>query len=389
MALGLAGCAFEPPSLTGEPPTGEPPTGELPTGEPCQEWQAEHFEPCDLSVSEEGLELLEPGTYVYNTDTRSLRDPAGDEVAHHSDEQSALVIVSAQHIAIGSEATLRAVGQRPLVLASWSDITVAGVITVSSNENDGQGAGANPASCEPLAAGAGEDDAGGAGGGGGGGFAALGGDGGDGDSNENVGNDGIGDGGSGGLLVQMTSDMPFAPRGGCPGGDGGEGGSGRSGLGGAGGGAIQLTALESISISGTIAASGQGGQGENQDAGGGGGGAGGYIGLDSLEVDVAGGTLACNGGGGAGGGDDGNTGGLGDNGAIGMARAQGGSGGTPGGTPGARGGSALSPAGENVIAFDTGGGGGGGGSVGVIAVWADMWLDPEAILSPIPTRFSR
>ena len=377
MIKALAGCEFQPPSVTASV-----------AEEPCAEWQPQHFEPCELPVSEDGLELLDPGTYVYNTDTRTLIDPAGNEVAHQSTAFSALVVLFAQRVKIGSEATLRAIGEKPLLVASWSDITVAGAITVSSEEADGKGAGADPVECESVAAESGESDPGGAGGGGGGGFGEVGGSGGDGDSNENAGDDGIGTGGIGGRPALVSIDMPFVPRGGCPGADGGVGAPSKLGLGGPGGGAIQLTALQSIAVNGMITAAGQGGSGDDQDAGGGGGGSGGYLGLDAPQVDVSGATLACNGGGGGGGGDDGNRGGLGENGSIGMARALGGSGSEPGGTAGARGGSAESPAGESVVAFDTGGGGGGGGSVGLIAVWTDTWLDAEAILSPTPTRFT-
>jgi hypothetical protein len=144
--------------------------------------------------------------------------------------------------------------------------------------------------------------------------------------------------------------------------------------GGGGGGALELSAQETLTITGAVRASGGGGAGGlecnmNGDAGsGGGGGAGGAIYLDARHLVITG-TVAAFGGGGGGGGN-GNT----DNGPVG-AGATGTDGGTTFGTGGAGiapnagiggqgGGDAPPSSGGDVIHN----GGGGGGAAGRIVI---------------------
>ncbi len=63
------------------PDTLQPPDG-------CEEWipRPTHFEPCDLPAPLGPLTLEMDGEYVYDTDAVTLRDPAGNEIAHASVE---------------------------------------------------------------------------------------------------------------------------------------------------------------------------------------------------------------------------------------------------------------------------------------------------------------
>ena len=372
IVLQLAACGFS-GSHAGDPAVDA-------TVVACAAWEPEYIDPCAIVLPSESLDLNMSGTYIYDTDTRTLRDPGGAAILHASEDQAPFVLVSVQGLRVGASATLRAIGVKPLFIVSWSTIRIDGAIDVSSSAGGGLGAGANAADCG--AAQVGEDDPGGAGGGGGGGFGAAGGKGGDGDSNQNAGDDGIAIGGT----ASGASATPTIVRGGCPGADGGQGSPGKRGRGGAGGGAIQLGAAVALVIQGTIAAGGHGGLGMDSDAGGGGGGSGGYVGLDAPTVDATGATIASNGAAGAGGGDDANVGGAGGDGASGAAGAVGGAGGLPGGTSGGTGGSLASPGGATVTAFNTGAGGGGGGGVGFILVWSAAWNATGAVISPAETH---
>jgi hypothetical protein len=158
---------------------------------------------------------------------------------------------------------LTATGTRPLVLFSSGDLTVTGSVDVSSNAGR-IGAGGNDSSC--IAGGGGQSSAAGAGGGAGGSFGTPGGNGGKGASGAVPG---------GGPAV--ASGIPSVVRGGCAGAVGGTGTSAAD-TPGAGGGAVYLLAGATLSIDGTINASGAGGgRGRLSKGGGSGGGSGGMI----------------------------------------------------------------------------------------------------------------
>ncbi|HTR52087.1 MAG TPA: hypothetical protein VMJ10_15345 [Kofleriaceae bacterium] len=188
-------------------------------------------------------------------------------------------VIVANHIVIPAAVTLSGRGTRPLVLVGVQSIDVVGTIDVGSHHNLGSvGAGGNSASCEAAVPPAGI--AGGAGGS----FAGKGGTG------------GQGNGANGGIAPAGVALTEL--RGGCPGEDGGGTGAG---TGGRGGGAVYLISPGSITIAGTIDASGEGGVGATvADVGGGGGGTGGLIGLDCPSLTIMNSAaLFANGGGGS------------------------------------------------------------------------------------------
>lgn len=269
----------------------------------CTQFSTKLFAGCDIPEPGAAIELTSDATY--NTDTGTL-----DGVAVPSADLPAGKLISIQALTIASGVTLRVIGTKPLIIASWSTIDVAGVIDASSTATE-LGAGANPAGCSTHAAVAGDTEQNGGGGGGGGSMLAVGGRGGNGDDSN---------GGVGGTAVAAPS-----LSGGCA---GAAGGTGRQagGAGGAGGGAVALTALTSITIGGKINVGGAGGAGAaGENGGGGGGGSGGMITVESAAVSVTG-TLAANGGGGGGGSTDNNnaTGAPGQPGQISATNATGG-----------------------------------------------------------------
>ncbi len=282
--------------------------------------------------------------------------------------------------AIDIQGILRARGRRPLVLFGLSSIVVTGLVDVS----DG-GAGTSTTTCASASGSQQPAMGGSAGGGAGGSFTSSG---------------GLG----GSAFTPIVNALPNQPstlisaiRSGCNGGAGGAGYPGSNkgpGLRGIAGGAVYLLSPSSITITGSINASGGGGGGGgggaivNASAGGGGGGSGGFIGLEGNPVSLAPTTflLAQGGGGGAGSSDTvagapGKTpalsapfmaalGGvrLGSNGAGGAGSMASG-----GGAPG------MSASGNNA----SGGGGGGGG--GAIRFYVEpVPIPPGAVVSPLP-----
>jgi len=320
----------------------------------CVNWTARHFTPCALPSPLGGLDLTMPGVYVYDTTTAVLTDPTGAPTMPASLVVLSGRVVSVDALTVRAGSTLRVVGVRPLIVASWSTIQVDGVIDASSNVVQ-LGAGANPSACSTHAAQKGQDDTSGAPGGGGGGNGGAGGRGGAGDF----------PGGLGGTAI-----APPLLAGGCAGAAGGRGDVAAT-VGGAGGGAVQLTAHDSISITGTVHAGGAGGEGGGNDAGGGGGGSGGMIGLEAPMVTTAAtAILAANGGSGGGGADGSNPG---DNGREATASAtavlggRGGGGGNGGDGGNGSGGAARNGTVGGDGGVDAGGGGGGGAGFVVIA----------------------
>ena len=296
-------------------------------------------------------------TGTVNTDSSPMCVPA--------QLPNACVIV-ANTIVVPAATTVGARGSRPLVIVGVQSITVDGVIDVGSHHAYTlPGAGGNSPSCSAAVA------AVGIGGGAGGSFAGQGGTG------------GTGNGGAGGSAPAAVALTEL--RGGC---DGETGGGTGAGTGGHGGGAAFLISPTTITISGTIDASGGGGTGAKvASVGGGGGGSGGLIGLDCAHLTVMNSaSLFANGGGGSAGAgatppaNDGAdpsvpgtaaAGGIGDT----MSAARAGGAGSVNAT-------LDGTAGHD--ANGTGGGGGGGGGAGYVKLFPTLTTIGGAV-SPPPT----
>jgi hypothetical protein len=278
-------------------------------------------------------------------------------------------VVLATDISIDS--SLRATGNKPLILVASGTITTGAPIDVGSHrgQNPETGAGADPAVCATM----GTPPTSG-GGGAGGSFAGLGG----------VGGNGSGLAAGGGVPGAVVGTLT-AVRGGCPGQDGNAAAANDRGRLGHGGGAVFLIAGTKIDIQAAINAAGEGATpGDKNTAGGGGGGAGGMIGFDAPMISaIATALILANGGGGAEGSGTGNNAGAPGADSTTTAAAVGGNnasvtGGDGGnGSTGAAAGPGL-PGGPG-----TGGGGGGGGGAGLIKAPATATLGTN--ISPLPT----
>ena len=275
-------------------------------------------------------------------------------------------VIAAQTITVPSGNTVTATGPRRLILLATGALTIAGTLDAGSHRAGLRGPAADTGPCptnftNPTVLGQG----------GGGWGGTLGGPGNNGGHSA--------DGAIGGIAGSSLAITALG--GGCAGGDG-AGVSGGSG--GHGGGALLLLSGQTISIAGTVTASGAGGDGGKTAAaaaggGGGGGGAGGMIVLDAPSVLIPGRCFANGGGGG-----EGSSliagGGGGESAAPDMA-GSGGSGASIGGAGGAGGlgtiGSLLGANGGSIVnpVVDAGGGGGGGGGVGIIKIFAPSQQD--------------
>lgn len=259
--------------------------------------------------------------------------------------------------------TVQVTGNRPLVLLSTGTLDVGGTLDIASHRGGSLGPDADAAGCN--AGTAPTLQSGGAGG-------SLGGVGGAGTA--------AGNGAVGGVAGAKLT--PTALRGGCPGQKGSGSGGGN---GGHGGGAVWLFASTSITIGGTINASGSSGDGgaNASSSGGGAGGSGGYVGLESPSVTLTG-SIFANGGGGGEGSGPASTGDFGTDSPNVTTAASGGSGGSFSGTDGGDG--SLGTALDGSPATACGGcasGGGGGGGAGIIKV-----VPPQSVggqLSPPAT----
>lgn len=342
----------------------------------CKIFEGRQFKGCDIPRPTESLTLDVAGTYTYNTDTGALGAPGGTTTTPANVVVPAGRVISVEAFNLASGARLRVLGAKPLIVASWSTIDVAGVIDASSNATE-NGAGANPSGCAQHAAGPGQSNTSGAGGGGGGGNGGAGAAGGRGDA---------GNGGAGGATV--TAPLLL---GGCAGGNGGNGNQ-LGGAGGSGGGAIQLTARDSVTIRGTVHAGGAGGAGgsggNDAAAGGGGGGTGGMIGIESMSITIqSGAILAANGGGGGGGSDD-QLGGRGQDGQPLATRAVGGTE-VNAGRGGLGSGGAVLTGGIGGDSGANGAGGGGGGAGFIVLAATTAPSVTGAIVSPAASTISR
>lgn len=258
-------------------------------------------------------------------------------------------VIVATTIKIDATFVYAAYGVKPLILVATDTIEVAGEITAIADRAglaNTAGAGADPMGCALPIAAVGE------GGGAGGSFGARG------------GNGGTGDGGAGSTSAAAVASITNL-RGGCAGSIGGGTSPGNAGH---GGGAIYLIAGTSITVSGKINASGEGGDNGSLagPTGGCGGGAGGMIGLDAPSVAVSGAVFANGGGGGGGGGTT--SGGNGNDPSGPTTPAVGGVAGTGGGAGGA--GSFLTTLpGQPGATSTSDSGGGGGGGTGVVKLY--------------------
>jgi hypothetical protein len=282
-----------------------------------------------------------------------------------------LCVIEAIDITVSE--TVIVTGARPLVLLAANNVEIANALDASSRRTLRVGAGAQT-SCR----GGNGMDGGQAGGGGAGGtFGYPGGPGGTGQS---------------GTSLPATGGMPTsvvpqtAVYGGCEAGKGGMyfASTSARAAGGAGGGAVYVIAGAQIHIAttGSINASGAGGEGAAKMNGGGGGGSGGLIALDAPLIVVEGSLYARGGAGGGGGGSTtaGAPGGeaSGPSGAI-----SGGSAGISGGTGGGDGcGAPLGQQGGITSSAQVGGGGGGGGC-GRIRLYGTK--DVSGLVNPAPT----
>lgn len=358
----------------------------------CASWHPTHFMPCMIGAPMPPLTITtagSPWTYTTTGMGGTLNDKTGavlvSNVVVMQSDGSTVAVLNVESLVVEPNAVLYVVGEKPLIIASWSTIVVDGVIdagsstyeTSTSTHVDGPlriGAGANrTANCSGSTGtqGATAQNTGGSGGGGGGGYH---GEGGNGTTGDTV----MVPGGPGGLEVAQP---PTVLRGGCAG--GGSGTAGAAGFmspatsatfsaGGSGGGAIELSAMTAISVSatGAINAGGAGGGGSPQGSacGGGGGGSGGYLRLEAPANTLLG-ALSANGGGGGGSSAYAGHGNQGSN-ALTAAQAAGGLGIGNGncGLPGAAGSVGGTFDGPDATGADSCGGGGGGGAAGFIFV---------------------
>jgi hypothetical protein len=350
----------------------------------CADLDARHVDPCAAggpigAPAGEPLEALTiDGECTYDTTVGELdcdeTETMLGQVDLPQDTGPTLAVLLFESFTVSSGATLRIVGDKPLVVASATEIAIAGLINVGSSRGDNGAAnpGAGVDSIDHCTV---TDDAGAAGGGGGGGMADLGGVGGDGDN-------GATGGTAGGALAAIPTGIVV----GCPGAPGHDRANAAVGLAGTGGGALELVALTSIEVTGTITAGGMSGgpTGETEEIGGGGGGSGGYLGFDApVIVFAATAIIAANGGGGGEGSDNaqGEGGNAGTSGLASDTAAAGGTGGGAGGDGGNGSAAAtlVGAAGANSVMQ---GGGGGGGAAGFILVSGTVDEVAGSVVSP-------
>lgn len=371
-ALG-SGCRVIVELIETDPHDGTAPDAMLPSDPRCGAWNhaPDTFDPCDVPTPSMSLELGD-GVWTFDTNSGSLTDPDDNATfptsalitAKSGIEARAL---SVERLSLSAAATLLVRGKRPLIMVSWSDADLRGVIDVTSRSGT-SAAGSNPDACAGTTAGTGADNVEGAGGGGGGGFGTNGAAGGSGD-------DGLATAGGAGAAAPIATF-----RGGCA---GGAGGNALHGVAGDGGGAVVIAARELVTLNGVVTAGGAGGgAAQGGRAGGGGGGSGGYVGLAAASVVLGPYAIVAANGGGGGGGSDGSPATVGQDGqpaAMAAAPGPGQGMGSSGGAGGARG---VAP---KPGTASHRGGGGGGGAVGIVRFDSPLQdIDPSAVISPAP-----
>ena len=383
-ALILVGCSFSGPNGNGD--------GDGDGDGACDDFTPRRFfTACEIEeIGQPSNVTLASGTYLVNTMTGAWFrddgpiDPLG--AARDLGDISAHVVVVNSFV-VPEGTTIRAVGTRPLVVISLGEISVKGTIDVRSTweaENPVSGSGARApgaADCSDGLDGDGNNKGGsGAAGGAFGGLAGRGGNSGDGET-------------TGAIPGNAIAVNALVLQGGCQGGQGGDGEAAvRGGLGGLGGGAILLSSLGPLGVSGTINANGGRGKSPalSKRAGGGGGGSGGLIVLESPNVTVeATAVVVANAGGGAGGCNNvGSPCSDGEDGLLTEGPAAGGSTDQEAGI-GGRGGS-LSTNGTGQAGEDNPkrGGAGGGGGVGYLLLIGEMILVDGDVVSPAHTEIN-
>jgi hypothetical protein len=327
----------------------------------CFPFAVHNFDPTTIDFSAQPSSTLSCGTTTIDTTDPDGSGPlvatignwcgtAPTPLVRTQPDGPGIVLIPLRGLTIASGATLRLVGNRPVVFAVRGEGRVSGTIDASASGTT-PGAGGNWSCTPATASGAGANGSGstvrwpsdgaGASGGGGGGFGTAGGRGGTADTDNNGSSSGGSGtpGGNGGATRGTAALLPLV--GGCPGGRAG----GCSSGGGAGGGAVQISASGSLVITGSLVANGGNGAtpcGASDEGGGTGGGSGGAIFLEANTVDLRPSTFTANGGrGGANGSYDGVF--------------------DCGGTSGGSGSSGPSNAGSNGSSCQGGSPGGGGG----------------------------
>lgn len=319
-------------------------------------YQPSNFTEDELPVA--GADFTVSCAVVVDTTTPSVSSgscatlPAFTVINRPGAEPAVLFLVNNFTVMLGAALEVR--GSRPAIFAVLGNVDIEGQIVV------GNAAGTSP-SCGNGGVGfdgpAGQP---GKGGGGGAGFGTPGGMGGP---------SGSAGGGAVGILNGTATLIPL--RGGCTGGRGGGGTVFAGNSGGVGGGALQISAVGSLSINSLVTAFGRGGGAPNssQSFGGGGGGSGGALLFEAQAVTLGPTAWVVANGGGGGEGGSLSTLNVGADGRQDSQPAPGGGMGTPGGGNGGWGGAATaSPqAGFPASTFERGGGGG-GGAVGRIRI---------------------
>jgi len=372
----VAACKFENGTAWLQP---DAPSDPLIDAAVCSTWTARHFDPCSLPPPSQPLDLT--GDWTFDTDTGMLAPATGTPIMPSGTSVDQGYIVSIEGLTIEANGTLTVIGSKPLIVAAWEQIAIAGKLDAGSTPSR-TGAGGNPASCMGGAKqGATGVSTGGSGGGGGGAFAGNGGHGGTGDNPQGP------LGGAGGA----ARASPTTPIGGCSGAPSGAAGVNSApdpaaiAVAGIGGGAVQLSARVSISISagGFALAGGGGGGGAPQGSacGGGGGGAGGYLGFDAPSIVFAG-TVAANGGAGGSGGPYASFGFAGQDGQPSDVAATGGAA-TSCSEMGMSGGAgAMADGATSTNPVESCGGAGGGGGVGFVLTWGTVTPSGTPTISP-------
>jgi hypothetical protein len=288
------------------------------------------------------------------------------------------VVLAMTGLTVSSGGSLTVTGSLPVILAVWGDATVAGTVSAASAIGGNSGAGQGAFSCNAQA---GVPDTNTGGGGGGGGFGSRGEDGGTGSP---TGRGGRGGGAFGNLIIE-----PLV--GGCPGGAGGKSSTNAGSAGGPGGGAVQISAAGTLTVQGTVTASGAGGSGglslSSNANGGGGGGSGGGVLLEGWHISIPNtARLTANGGAGAEGSNMGSTNGTnGEDGSQTTATPVGSGDATTCGGNGGQGGTATGAPGPGANSTSSCGGGGAGGAVGRIRVNGPFQCQVDAgVQSPRP-----
>ncbi|MBS1118976.1 MAG: hypothetical protein H6Q90_1204 [Deltaproteobacteria bacterium] len=379
LILWVAGCSFHPPSAAGDAAGSADPTIDADVGSDALVDGTPHRDiphlpspaelPGSAALSLSGQVTIDTTLLMLSTGA----PPSGVSIEQVAQDPggSSLMVIHADVFTVTVGSVVRVVGTRPLVIVART-ISIAGVLDASANTStrgagghatgDGNPAGGGSAGAhvDPF-----HDS-----GGGGGGFGATAARGGSAGTNQLC-LAGEATGGPPGDVLDLPAIVVLQ--------GGGAGGAGSPGdcpaasnaPGGAGGGAIQLSATETLVISGIVHAGGGGGTGgvfcNTVDSGsGGGGGAGGAIYLDAPAIAFTGALLANGGGGGGGGCAPDGAGSDGADGSATGAVATGGNAGGGCGTLGGNGGTNATAPGAGLDQSCDGNAGGGGGAVGRI-----------------------